>query len=70
VSSMGIADTILGSDGKTYVVPINAGLTGLSWADPEEAEKVVNAINRAYLMGREDFRKELSELISGGCDAQ
>lgn len=53
-----------GADGLFYVVPISAGLTGMSWKKQNEAEQVVHALKRAYEMGKEDVRREFRSLLN------
>lgn len=52
-----------GGDGKFYIVPITAGLSGMSFRNLGDAEAIADAINSAYSRGREDVKRDLRDLI-------
>lgn len=58
-----VAESMKGADGKFYIVPISAGMTGFSFRTRGEAEQIVQALNAAYFMGREEVKREMRDII-------
>ncbi|PZP62993.1 MAG: hypothetical protein DI604_28110 [Delftia acidovorans] len=52
-----------GGDGRFYIAPVSACANGIAFAQKANAERIADAINMAFLAGKEEIRSSLRDLI-------